>query len=564
SRIRTVEPEEFFRIVPKESEVVIIAATDGNHTALPALSGITLLAVQELVRTNRILTQFDTETFLNLLSSQSYKLIGHDLKTFRYTAFCYTDAPFRLAHDTEIAEYLIDPNRSKYQLSSMLLKYCKAASDAELPADIRDAAIAQIAAGQRDVLREKKLETLFTECEMPLIEVIASMEREGIHVVREILQETGRELDRTIRSLESRIYEDAGKIFNINSPKQLGTVLFDDLGYPYPKGAKNKGGYSTAADILDKLKPDYPIVRNILEYRKATKLKSTYIDGLLALIAEDERIHPHFMQAVAATGRLSCTEPNLQNIPIRDEYGRNIRKAFTVSQEGNLFIGADYSQIELRILAALSGDEVLIDAFNQGEDIHRVTASRVFNIPMDQVTALDRSRAKAVNFGVIYGMSGFGLSEELGITRADAQRYIDDYFHKHTAVKEYLDAQIAEGRENKEVRTLYGRIRQIPEFSSRRYMDLQLAQRLAMNTPIQGSAADIIKLAMIRVYRELRERGVASRLILQIHDELIVEAVPEEVEEVRELLIRNMESAVDLSVRLVCDVHTGETWYELK
>ena len=333
---------------------------------------------------------------------------------------------------------------------------------------------------------------------------------------------------------------------------------------PYPKGKKGKTGYSTAADVLDKLRDDHPIVADVLEYRKAVKLKSTYIDGLTALIGADGRIHPHFMQTVAATGRLSCTEPNLQNIPIRDEYGRNIRKAFTVSEEGRTFIGADYSQIELRILAALSGDEVLIDAFNRGEDIHRVTASRVFEIPMDEVTALDRSRAKAVNFGVIYGMSGFGLSEELGITRQDAQRYIDEYFEKHTAVKAYLDAQIKAGKADHEVRTLYGRIRQIPEFASRRYMDLQLANRLAMNTPIQGTAADIIKIAMVHVDREIRERGLRSRLILQIHDELIVEAVSEEAETVKELLIRNMENAADLKVRLLCDVHSGTTWFELK
>ena len=288
------------------------------------------------------------------------------------------------------------------------------------------------------------------------------------------------------------------------------------------------------------------------------------MDGLLGLIGSDGRIHPHFNQTVAATGRLSCTEPNLQNIPIRDENGRNIRKAFMVSEPENVFVGSDYSQIELRLMAALSGDSVLMEAFRTGEDIHRLTASRVFDIPMEDVTPLDRSRAKAVNFGVIYGMSGFGLSENLGITRKDAQRYIDDYFEKHQAVKDYLDRQVEIGKENFEVKTIMGRIRQIPEFKSRRYMDQQLAARLAMNSPIQGSAADIIKVAMNKVDAELREREMKSKLVLQIHDELIVEAVPEELEQVEELLRRNMESAVELPVPLDCDMHSGKTWFDLK
>ena len=282
------------------------------------------------------------------------------------------------------------------------------------------------------------------------------------------------------------------------------------------------------------------------------------------MVGEDGKIHPHFNQTVAATGRLSCTEPNLQNIPVRDEYGRSIRKAFTVDDSDRVFIGSDYSQIELRILAALSGDETLIRAFNEGQDIHRLTASRVFDIPFDKVTALDRSRAKAVNFGVIYGMSGFGLSEELGISRADAQRYIDEYFAKHEAVKKFLDEQIKKGEVDREVRTLFGRVRQIPEFASRKYMDRQLANRLAMNTPIQGTAADIIKMAMNKVYYELKDRGLKSKLVLQIHDELIIEAYKDEAEVVSELLLRDMQDAVKLDVELVCDMHSADTWYDLK
>ena len=282
------------------------------------------------------------------------------------------------------------------------------------------------------------------------------------------------------------------------------------------------------------------------------------------MIGEDGKVRPHFMQTVAATGRLSCTEPNLQNIPVRDEYGRLIRKAFIVCRPDYVFTGSDYSQIELRILASLSGDEALINDFRNGKDIHRATASRVFEIPEDEVTPLDRTKAKAVNFGVVYGMSGFGLGESLNISRAEAQRYINDYFEKHTAVKDYLDRQIQEGENNREVRTHYGRVRQIPEFSSRKFMERELAKRLAMNTPIQGTAADIIKFAMNSVSRELKSRGLESKLILQIHDELIVEGPESEAAEVEMLLRECMSGAADLAVELTCDIHTGKTWYDLK
>jgi DNA polymerase-1 len=336
------------------------------------------------------------------------------------------------------------------------------------------------------------------------------------------------------------------------------------MGIPYPKNKSKSGSYSTAADILDKLKDSYPIVADVLEYRKLSKLNSTYVEGLLSVIGEDGRVHPHFMQTVAATGRLSCTDPNLQNIPIRDEYGRMIRKAFPASAPDMSFTGSDYSQIELRILASLSGDESLIFDFREGKDIHRATASRVFDIPEDDVTALDRTRAQAVNFGVVYGMSGFGLGESLNISRSDGQKYINEYFAKHTAVKEYLDGLIKEGEEEREVRTYFGRVRKIPEFASRKFMERELAKRLAMNTPIQGTAADIIKIAMNSVSSELRSRGLKSRLILQIHDELIVEGPDSELEAVRDILDSCMRGAADLAVDLICDIHTGKTWYELK
>ena len=301
----------------------------------------------------------------------------------------------------------------------------------------------------------------------------------------------------------------------------------------------------------------------VLKYRSLAKLNSTYVEGLKPLIGEDGRIRAHFQQTVTATGRISCTEPNLQNIPIRDEYGRLLRKAF-VPKEDSLFVGADYSQIELRVLAHLSGDENLIDAFNRGDDIHRNTASRVFDVPYDEVTSLDRSRAKAVNFGVIYGMSGFGLSEELQITRKEAEKYIADFFDKHKAVKEYMDEQVETARENGYTRTILGRRRYIHEINSSNFMMRKLGERLAMNSPIQGSAADIIKLAMIKVYRELKDGGYKSKLILQVHDELIIETAKDEEEKVKELLVRNMTDTIALKVKLESDLNFGNSWYELK
>ena len=401
---------------------------------------------------------------------------------------------------------------------------------------------------------------------MPLVRTISAMELEGIKCDPEILSSIGKEITDKISVLEQSIYSEAGTDFNINSPKQLGSILFDKMGIPYPK-AKSKGksgSYSTAADVLDKLKDSYGIVSDILEYRKLAKLNSTYVEGLKAVIAEDGKVHPHFMQTVAATGRLSCTEPNLQNIPIRDDYGRLIRKAFVTENDNSSFTGSDYSQIELRILASLSGDESLISDFRQGKDIHKATAARVFDIPEDEVTPLDRTKAKAVNFGVVYGMSGFGLGERLNISRTEGQRYINDYFAKHQAVKAYLDRQIEEGEQKREVRTYFGRVRQIPEFASRKFMERELAKRLAMNTPIQGTAADIIKIAMNSVSAELERRGMKSRLILQIHDELIVEGPDSETEEVKHVLDECMRGAADLAVELTVDMHSGKTWYELK
>ena len=561
--VKEVSYEDLLDSLKNNRTLIIEMDTDDNHKQLPEVKGVRLYNPEQMHYAECTVTPLDFEIRMGSLLDKEPELVGLGLKPMAYTLLQYGMDRFTLHHDVEVAEYLLDPNRSKYNLTNMFLHYANETLDGE-DAQKRLVALDCIYRKQLSALEEKEMLSLFRDCEMPLIRTIAGMESQGMKINPEMLKSAGEELDTQIAKLEAEVFEEAGTTFNINSPKQLGEVLFETMGIPYPKKTKGKNKYSTAADVLEKLEEDYPVVSKVLMFRKASKLKSTYVDGLLGLIGSDGRIHPHFNQTVAATGRLSCTEPNLQNIPIRDENGRNIRKAFMVSEPENVFVGSDYSQIELRLMAALSGDPVLLEAFRTGEDIHRLTASRVFDIPMEDVTPLDRSRAKAVNFGVIYGMSGFGLSENLGITRKDAQRYIDDYFEKHQAVKDYLDRQVEIGKENFEVKTIMGRIRQIPEFKSRRYMDQQLAARLAMNSPIQGSAADIIKVAMNKVDAELREREMKSKLVLQIHDELIVEAVPEELEQVEELLRRNMENAVELSVPLDCDMNSGKTWFDLK
>ena len=583
SRLESVSFEGFLSAVKAGSDVFIEAATNADHLKDPDFRSLILYSDDLRIYCAEEVTRINAALTAEKIAGAGYRLCGCGLKRILYTLLSVSDEEYIPCYDVTIAEYLLDANRQKYPLDKLLLRYCGyAASGDESLLLSDDASYDSAALGKEELLRrafyaakvrsvqEKALEEsgsmqLFRDCEMPLVMTLARMERAGIKCDPELLRTIGDELSDGIVSLEKSIYKEAGTEFNINSPKQLGVILFEKLQIPYPKPGKNKSGsYSTAADILDKLKDDNRIVSDVLEYRKLTKLKSTYVDGLLPLIGEDGRVRPHFMQTVAATGRLSCTEPNLQNIPVRDDYGRLIRKAFIASEDDYYFTGSDYSQIELRILAALSGDESLISDFRAGRDIHRATASRVFDIPEDKVTPLDRTRAKAVNFGVVYGMSGFGLGESLNISRSEGQKYINDYFDKHAAVKRYLDGQIRSGEENREVRTYFGRIRRIPEFASRKFMERELAKRLAMNTPIQGTAADIIKIAMNKVSCELRRRGLESKLILQIHDELIVEGPEKELDPVREILDTCMRSAADLAVELICDIHTGRTWYELK
>ena len=412
-----------------------------------------------------------------------------------------------------------------------------------------------------DALSQTAMKELYDEIEMPLTYVLYAMEKEGVIVQKEELKHYGGQLAERIAVVEQRIYDTVGEKFNINSPKQLGVILFEKM--QLKGGKKTKTGYSTAADILEKLAPDYPVVNDILEYRGLTKLKSTYADGLADCIAEDGRIHTSFNQMITATGRISSTEPNLQNIPMRMELGRLIRKVF-VPKPGCVFMDADYSQIELRILAHMSEDEELIEAYRMSEDIHRITASKVFHTPFEEVTDLQRRNAKAVNFGIVYGISSFGLSQDLSISRKEASAYIEQYFETYPGVKRFLDNCIAKAKETGESRTMYGRRRPIPELSSSNFMQRQFGERVAMNAPIQGTAADIMKIAMIRVYDSLKREGLKSRILLQVHDELLLEVWEDEVEKVREILMRDMKGAAELSVSLEIDVHTGKNWYEAK
>ena len=424
---------------------------------------------------------------------------------------------------------------------------------------------AYVSAAAAEVL-EKKLEQagmdkLMRDMEMPLSLVLYDMESEGVEVRREELKAYGDALVARIEELEKAIHDQAGVKFNINSPKQLGEVLFDTM--KLPGGKKTKTGYSTAADVLEKLAEEAPIVEDILEYRQLTKLKSTYADGLAVYIGPDERIHTSFNQTITATGRISSTEPNLQNIPMRMELGRRIRKVF-VPREGCVFMDADYSQIELRVLAHMSGDEQLIEAYHMDQDIHRITAAKVFHTPFEEVTDLQRRNAKAVNFGIVYGISSFGLSQDLSISKKEAAAYIEQYFATYPKVKEFLDELVRNAKKDGYITTMFGRRRPVPEITSSNFMQRSFGERVAMNSPIQGTAADIIKIAMIRVWRGLRAAGLKSRLILQGHDELAIETYKEAEEQVRRILTENMVSAAELAVTLEVDLHTGENWYEAK
>ena len=408
-------------------------------------------------------------------------------------------------------------------------------------------------------LKDTEQWELYRDVEEPLVPVLYRMEKAGILVDKEALLSYGEELKKNIAMLQEEIYAMAGEEFNINSPQQLGGILFEKM--QLPGGKKTKTGYSTAVDVLEKLQEDYPIVGKILEYRTYSKLNSTYAEGLSNYVGEDQRIHGSFQQMVTATGRLSSTEPNLQNIPIRTEMGRVFRSVF-IPKEGSVFLDADYSQVELRLLASLSKDEKLIEAYRKDADIHRVTASEVFHVPLEEVTPELRRNAKAVNFGIVYGISAFGLSEGLSISRQEAKEYIERYFTSYPKVKEYLDGEVAFAREHSFVKTLFGRRRPLPEIHASNFMRRSFSERVAMNAPIQGTAADIIKKAMVIVDQKLTEKNCQSRIVLQIHDELLLEVVKEELETVKDILVSAMEHVVSLPVPLIVEATVGNNWDE--
>ena len=486
--------------------------------------------------------------------------------------------------DLSVAAYIINPLKSSYDISSVAMEFLSLAledektifgsgkqaktlfelSQKELSLYISQQLGVYIPLKQyeEEKIKNDGQEKLLYDVELPLVRVLATMETEGVLVDRESLFEFNEELKKSIDALESEIYTLADEEFNINSPKQLGVILFEKLGLKAVK--KTKTGYSTNAEVLEKLLGEHEIIEKILNYRQLSKLKSTYGDGLLAVIDEKTgRIYSKFNQTVTVTGRISSTEPNLQNIPVRTELGRELRKMF-IAKEGCVLVDADYSQIELRVLAHISGDEHLTEAFKNNEDIHTATASSVFNIPKDEVTPLMRSRAKAVNFGIVYGMGDFSLAKDLGISVKEAREYIENYFNKYPKVKEYMNHIIESTKETGYVSTMFERRRTIPEINSSNFMVRSSGERMARNTPIQGSAADIIKTAMVSVYREIRKRGLKSRLTLQVHDELIIETVLHEEAEVRKLLEECMVNAVEMSVPLVAETKSGKSWYDAK
>lgn len=552
---------------PKEQQVIEGMSIAFSEEDIYYLSAGTEVSAEELLEEIRELSGGQT------------KVSVMDLKeTLKTLPLPGNDSYF----DASVAAYLLNPLKNDYPYEDLAKDYAglmiPSRTDLlgkESPVKAKQAKpeaflkyicyMAYIPWKTRDRLLEELnntgMQTLYDTIELPLVYTLSDMEKEGVHVDAEELKRYGEELAAQIAVLEKEIYEGAGETFNINSPKQLGHILFEKLEMPY--GKKTKTGYSTAADVLEKLAVEYPLVSKILEYRQLAKLKSTYADGLANFIEEDGRIHTNFQQTVTATGRLSSTDPNLQNIPIRMELGRMIRKVF-LPKDGYVFVDADYSQIELRILAHMSGDEMLIQAYREAQDIHRMTASQVFHTPFEEVTDLQRRNAKAVNFGIVYGISSFGLSQDLSISKKEAQEYIERYFESYPKIKEFLDGCVEKAKKDGYSVTMFGRRRPLPEISSSNFMQRSFGERIAMNAPIQGTAADIIKIAMNRVHRRLIDEGLKSRLLLQVHDELLIEAAPDEVDEVKKILDEEMKGAADLSVELEIDTHTGKNWYEAK
>ena len=584
------KPEYTATVVPVETEeqarTLLEEWRRADHVALYAAADLTAISVhwdtgESTAQTAELWSggyQGNWNALLGALLSGDIRKISHNVKDLMRTLLDGGLPAEGFVFDTALAAYLLDATAGGYDLQRLFVSYfnqelekpAHLEPDAFSPLGDRAAAWASLHSYGAAIealygvllprLREQGMEKLYFDVELPLCRVLADMERSGFLVDGGALARFGADLSDTIRQLEERIYAAAGQQFNINSPKQLGKVLFEDLGLPH--GKKTKTGWSTNADVLEKLK-DQPLVADVLTYRQYAKLKSTYADGLLKVIDPDGRIRTSFQMTVTATGRLSSTGPNLQNIPTRTDLGSKMREMF-VAAPGHVLVDADYSQIELRLLAHISGDEAMQQAFLSGEDFHTVTAARVFHVPQDQVTHQMRSRAKAVNFGIVYGISAFSLSQDIGVTVAEAKEYMERYFATYTGVRQYMEQVVSQARERGYVETLWHRRRALPELKSSNFNMRSFGERVALNMPIQGTAADIIKLAMVRVHRRLAAEGLEARLIMQVHDELIVECPEAEASRVEQLLQQEMQGVAELSVPLLAEAHTGHNWLAAK
>ncbi|MDD3360480.1 MAG: DNA polymerase I [Hespellia sp.] len=565
------EKQDVLRVLEraKKAKVVGVSFSEENEYVLPLFaheSGIGKIGIafsQEDIYTISATDEVGMEFLFEALSEIEAAAGTFAMMNIKNASKQIVMSNQKKAYDVTVAAYLLNPLKNDYDFKDVAREHLGILIDEQIQGDALVCYEAYTAFAAVEPLDDKLtaagMKHLFTDIEMPLVFSLFDMEQAGVKVAADELRVYSQQLGIKITELEKAIYDMAGETFNINSPKQLGVILFEKMGMEGAK--KTKTGYSTAAGVLEKLAPDYPIVSKILEYRQLAKLKSTYADGLSNYISLDGRIHGTFNQTITATGRISSTEPNLQNIPIRTELGRLFRKVF-IPEEGYVLVDADYSQIELRILAHCSEDDHLIQAYKDAKDIHRMTASQVFHIPFDDVTDLERRNAKAVNFGIVYGISSFGLSQNISITRKEAAKYIDSYFETYPGIKRFLDDAVSQAKEHGYVTTLFGRRRPVPELKSSNFMQRSFGERVAMNAPIQGTAADIIKIAMIRVAEELKEKKLKSRLILQVHDELLVEAYEPEVDQVKEILERNMMEAANLRVPLSVDMNVGKNWFE--
>ena len=532
--------------LPEKTPVSVLC--DGDLDTLTLCDGETVWMV------SRIVAMEAYDAFLETLFSAAVEKVSHNVKDLMGVLLREGLSTEGFVFDTALAAYLLEATEGDYGIERLTQKHLDCVCT---PAE----ALLRLYPVLQEKLCALGVDALYETIELPLCTVLAEMEQAGFAVDRQALSEFGMMLQSGIEVLQQSIWQQAGEEFNINSPKQLGVILFEKL--MLPAGKKTKTGWSTGAEVLEKLIGKHPIVEEILEYRKLTKLKSTYADGLLKLIAADGKIHTNFHMTVTATGRLSSSEPNLQNIPVRTELGREMRKMF-VAAPGNVLVDADYSQIELRLLAHISGDETMQAAFRQGEDIHAVTASQVFGVPLEAVTSLQRSRAKAVNFGIVYGISAFSLAQDIGVFQNEAKAYIDAYLQHYSGVREYMKDIVEQAKGDGYVKTLFGRRRDLPELKSSNFNLRSFGERVALNMPIQGTAADVIKLAMVNVHRRLKAEGLQAKLIMQVHDELIVECPEQETEAVGKILTEEMQNAVSYSVPLTADAHSGRSWYEAK